>query len=235
MSLLLALLTAHVIGDFVLQRESWVEEKFRLKIRSPRLYYHMGVHLLAMIVLIQDPSYWAGILFVFVSHYLIDLGKIYLNNEKREIALFIIDQILHLVMIALVVNHYEPQTWTTLPLTKVSGYYPMVLALLLSTFAGSHIVRILISPWTPVNEDNQDDSLQSAGTIIGMLERLFVFGFVVSGYMTAVGFLLATKSVFRFGDLRQSRDRKLTEYMLIGTLLSFGWGLAVSAFYLFLR
>jgi hypothetical protein len=49
-----------------------------------------------------------------------------------------------------------------------------------------------------------------------------VFAFVVSNNWEAVGFLLAAKSVFRFGDLKESKDRKLTEYVLIGTLLSFG-------------
>jgi hypothetical protein len=36
-----------------------------------------------------------------------------------------------------------------------------------------------------------------------------------------IGFLLAAKSVFRFGDLTRAKNRKLTEYILIGTLLSF--------------
>jgi len=38
--------------------------------------------------------------------------------------------------------------------------------------------------------------------------------------------LIAAKSVFRFGDLRESKNRKLTEYILIGTLLSFGIAIA---------
>jgi len=45
---------------------------------------------------------------------------------------------------------------------------------------------------------------------------------VVSGHWEAIGFLVAAKSVFRFGDLKDSGNRKLTEYILIGTLLSFG-------------
>ncbi|WP_332910802.1 hypothetical protein [Algoriphagus boritolerans] len=65
-------------------------------------------------------------------------------------------------------------------------------------------------------------SLQNAGKYIGILERLFVFVFVITGKWEAIGFLLAAKSVFRFGDLRKSKDRKLTEYILIGTLISFG-------------
>jgi len=38
---------------------------------------------------------------------------------------------------------------------------------------------------------------------------------------------LAAKSIFRFGDLKEAKDRKLTEYVLVGTLLSFGIALLV--------
>jgi hypothetical protein len=64
--------------------------------------------------------------------------------------------------------------------------------------------------------------LPNAGKYIGILERLLVFTFVVLGHWEAIGFLVAAKSVFRFGDLKESGNRKLTEYILIGTLLSFG-------------
>ena len=56
--------------------------------------------------------------------------------------------------------------------------------------------------------------------ILGAVQ--FVFYFVVSVNFEAIGFLLAAKSIFRFGDLKEAKDRKLTEYVLIGTLLSFG-------------
>lgn len=56
-----------------------------------------------------------------------------------------------------------------------------------------------------------------------MLERLFVFLFFMMNQWIAIGFLITAKSVFRFGDLRHSKDRKLTEYILIGTLTSFGF------------
>ena len=68
----------------------------------------------------------------------------------------------------------------------------------------------------------EEDSLEKAGVYIGILERLFIFGFIVLNYWEGIGFLLAAKSVFRFGDLSKEKDRKLTEYVLIGTLLSFG-------------
>ena len=76
--------------------------------------------------------------------------------------------------------------------------------------------------WSEKLMVGNDESLSNAGKYIGILERLFVLMFVLAGHWEAVGFLLAAKSVFRFGDLKESKDRKLTEYILIGTLLSFG-------------
>lgn len=83
------------------------------------------------------------------------------------------------------------------------------------------------SNWAISLEENHADSLVSAGKYIGILERLFVFTFVVTGNWDAIGFLLAAKSVFRFGDLKESKDKKLTEYILVGTLLSFSIAVAV--------
>jgi hypothetical protein len=56
----------------------------------------------------------------------------------------------------------------------------------------------------------------------GLLERLLVFVFAATNHWEGVGFLVAAKSIFRFGDLTNAHDRKLTEYILIGTMLSFG-------------
>lgn len=74
--------------------------------------------------------------------------------------------------------------------------------------------------------------LKDAGKYIGMLERLFVFLFVLTNFWEGIGFLLAAKSIFRFGDLKDNNDVKLTEYILIGTLLSFGSAIVIAKMYL---
>ncbi|MEP3044705.1 MAG: DUF3307 domain-containing protein, partial [Nonlabens ulvanivorans] len=43
----------------------------------------------------------------------------------------------------------------------------------------------------------------------------------------AVGFLLGAFFLFGFGDLSKAKNMKLTEYVLIGTLLSFGIAILV--------
>lgn len=94
-------------------------------------------------------------------------------------------------------------------------------------------MKIVMGRWK-LGEDDQDHSLNEAGKYIGILERLFVFVFILMSQWAAIGFLLTVKSVFRFGDLSKAKDRKLTEYILIGTLLSFGIAILIGLLYIYL-
>jgi hypothetical protein len=91
-------------------------------------------------------------------------------------------------------------------------------------------MKIIMSKWS-LEENKTDVSLENAGKYIGILERLFVFGFIVLNQWSAIGFLITAKSVFRFSDLSRAKDRKLTEYILIGTLISFGLAILVGLLY----
>jgi hypothetical protein len=100
----------------------------------------------------------------------------------------------------------------------------LLTAILAVSAVSSVIIRVLMSSWNVESSSDQDAvplSLPNAGMYIGILERLFAFTFIVLGEWQAIGFLIAAKSVFRFSDLTRAKDRKLTEYILIGTLLSF--------------
>jgi uncharacterized protein YjeT (DUF2065 family) len=100
-------------------------------------------------------------------------------------------------------------------------------AILFITVVSGIVMMVLMSTWSKALNDSNEESLNNAGKYIGMLERIFVFTFVVTENWEGIGFLLTAKSVFRFGDLKESKDRKLTEYILIGTLLSFGIAIAI--------
>jgi len=76
-----------------------------------------------------------------------------------------------------------------------------------------------------LDENDEGSSLKYAGRYIGMLECPFVFGFILVEQWSAIGFLIAAKSVFRFWDLNKGNNRKLTKYVLIGTLLRFGFAI----------
>lgn len=229
--LLLKILIAHVVADFALQPDKWISDKLEKKHRSKYLYYHMGVHLLALLIALNlNFRYWLAIPVIIISHYLIDLIKLHLNGKVDVKLLFTLDQIAHVAVIVAMVNYYEPVGFD-LSFLMSEAYLLLVLALLVVTFVGAIIMRQLMSSWRLEDVDD-NASLANAGKYIGMLERLFVFGFIVLGQWQAIGFLLAAKSVFRFGDLSKAKDRKLTEYILIGTLLSFGIAIGVGLLYL---
>ncbi len=220
----LKLILAHFIGDFVLQPASWVEDRLQRKARSKYLYFHMGIHAVALLVLLQLDHLWAVALIVGL-HFLIDLAKPYLTTPGNHRAMFVLDQGLHLSVLAGVAHRIEP---FDLDLGRLLEGEALLLMSFLAfiTYVCSIIMRMLLAPYIDeiADEGGEDEggSLKNAGTYIGMLERLFVFGFILMQQWAAIGLLITAKSVFRFGDLNKGKNRKLTEYVLIGTLLSFG-------------
>lgn len=230
MILLVKLLLAHFLGDFLFQTEKSVKNKEERKIWSPQLYLHIAIHSILLIILLGSaPAFWQIFFIVIIAHYAIDLGKLYLQKENTRRPAFFIDQILHLAVVGLTAEWYQPY----FKQLDISGrqILLLLLALTLLTVVSALIIRVVISVWSPQTDDSNDESLARAGYFIGILERLFVFAFIVTNHWEAVGFLLAAKSVFRFGDLKESKDRKLTEYILIGTLISFGLAILIGIFY----
>ncbi len=217
------LILAHLLGDFILQPNSWVADKEKKKEKSIFLYLHILVHSILAILFLWDLNLWWIALIIGLTHFLIDWTKLHFQNKKTKRSWFFIDQTAHLLVIAALSIFYFPYfKWEDLfnPRTL-----ELVTALIFLTVPSSIIIKTVISIWTPVSAEYntlQTDSLVNAGKYIGILERLLVFVFILANHWEGVGFMIAAKSVFRFSDLAEAKQRKLTEYVLIGTLLSFG-------------
>lgn len=230
----LKILLAHILGDFVFQSEKWVKDKEKRKVKSKHLYFHVAIHFLLLLVVLQFQieKYWLGFIVIIVSHYLIDLTKLYFQHTKTKRRWFFIDQLAHLIVLIFIVNLYNPFTITVDDFFNEKTLF-LLIAISILTQVSSIVIKLIIAQWNPENKEDNDDSLTKAGRYIGVLERLFVFAFVITNHWEAIGFLLAAKSVFRFGDLKKSKERKLTEYILIGTLLSFGFAILTGILYLY--
>lgn len=230
--LLIKLLLAHFIGDFVLQPQKWVKHKEKHILKSRYLYLHVAVHALLLLLLTGfETSYFLSIGLITVSHLLIDGIKL-MKPIKNQRILFLLDQVAHLAILFLAANDwslgFEIQSYCT------TQNMLFVLFILLLTAVTSVGLKVFFSLWEKdlAEINKKDGSLENAGRYIGMLERLFVFTFIVIDQWEGIGFLLAAKSVFRIGDLTKANDRKLTEYILIGTLLSFGIAILLGLIYL---
>ena len=227
MIILVKLILAHLLGDFFLQPASWVEQKERLKAKSPKLYIHAGIHGILILILLWDRDYILLALVVTLLHFLIDLTKLHFQNQKTKTQWFVGDQLLHLGSILIIWHILFQPDITLLSLIHNINLLTIGTGILFLTLPASIILSQLLRQWSESIADDSGQSLQNAGKYIGILERLFVFVFVLTGHWESVGFLIAAKSVFRFGDLKESKERKLTEYILIGTLMSFGIAILV--------
>lgn len=79
-----------------------------------------------------------------------------------------------------------------------------------------------------IAERGMPKGFAAGGRAIGRWERLLIFLFVLANAPTAIGFLVTAKSILRFGEIRDGESQREAEYILIGTLMSFGFALAVS-------
>jgi hypothetical protein len=224
----LALLAAHLVADFPLQPDWMVRTK-----RNPAvLLLHVIVVGTASVAALGNFGAWPLFGILLGTHLAMDAVKVYgLGDDLRAFAW---DQLVHLfVMAGLAVAFpltFKQGLWGQLSPEQLRAYL-VGLCLLAGTIACLPVGAILIRKVTaPFNAEMGADiqGLQHGGTYIGYLERSLILLLVLVGQPAGVGFLITAKSILRFGDVKDSNQRRLTEYIIIGTFLSFGWGLLVA-------
>lgn len=221
MEILIKLLIAHLLGDFLFQTDKSVQQKEKYKLKTIGLYLHALLHGILTLLFLWDLNLWHIAVIIAVSHLIIDAIKLYTTNKRNKRWLFLIDQIAHVaVIIAVVIFHHGLSF--DVPLEIPYQIWALLLCVVFLTTPVSIALKIFFTRWKLDDVNAGISSLKNAGKWIGIIERLLVFIFIVTYHFEAVGFLLTAKSVFRFGDLSKAKNMKLTEYVLIGTLLSFG-------------
>lgn len=222
--LFLKLLLAHILGDFVLFPTSWVEK------RRDNVWYlllHVLVHAVVLCLLFINElhTYYLLISFVVVGHLGIDSFKIWLEKRFafKPIVLFVFDQLLHLILIGAVVMQLFGISFDYFKTLYTVKNLIYLIAFLLITVVSPIFLKVFFSKWNSENDlvTKKRESLLDAGLLIGIMERLIIVLFIQVGFLSGIGFLLAAKSIFRFGDLTNAKDTKFTEYILVGTLASF--------------
>lgn len=226
---ILAQFLAHVASDFYLQPQKWVDKKRAAGVKSPHLYYHILVTFAcsSLFAFRQDwLLYAAGIAGV---HLLIDgakswLGKAEWLGDFRN-WLFFVDQGFHILTIIVAVSIYgEYDGLLTLCYWDHSSTLLVVfLAYALCLKPTNIVIQEILSAYKIEMSGDDDNSLPGAGRLIGNVERLLAVTLILVGQFSAVGFIFAAKSILRFKDA----EGKRAEYVLVGSLLSFGIAIVV--------
>lgn len=224
--LALNLWLAHLIADFWLQTRTMVEEKKTKVFGSWRLYFHsLEVALLSWAFVGRMDFVWCALI-LFLTHTVYDISKVLFASTPLRA--FLGDQFLHLIVICWISGKYaESHLW------KQWGFIPDEYALLVPLVSCMTVVvtmpaNIVISGIMESRKVKNLKTLLTAwkeedlvrmievGALIGTLERLLTFFFVLRENYQAVGFIMAAKSILRFKESEGAR----AEYVLVGTLMS---------------
>ncbi len=242
--LLILLLVAHFIGDFYAQPLSWVNCRNKNHYKSKGLALHFLVHTLlyfivTIITALPILQALTVVVIISTSHLITDLWKSY---RKNILVYFLIDQLIHIIIICAVwayvagfsINQallFGQSLLTTKNLIIASAYLLVCkpASILISIALKKHTDDLSTTNNDDINKPSsaKNSGLISAGAWIGYIERCLAVSFIFMGQFAGIGFLVATKTIFRFGDLTKNKDMKLTEYMMLGTLISYAIALFV--------
>lgn len=210
---------AHLCLDYFFQTDKLAKQKNTIGFRSPFLYWHALTCFILSWLFSLQLSFFMGAAVITITHFLMDGFKHYLNNSRLlgRYAYFI-DQALHIVIIAVVVILFDK--WYGInPTIDVSFNFRYLLIatgyIVCLKPANIFIKEVFKSTEIQVSSDNE---MPNAGKVIGVLERILTLTLIIVLQYSAVGFLIAAKSILRY----RNEETLKTEYVLIGTLLSFG-------------
>ncbi|MGJ8623766.1 MAG: DUF3307 domain-containing protein [Yoonia sp.] len=212
-----ALLFAHVLADFVLQTGWIVANK-----RKPHVMLLHGAIVLVTLQLAVGSVTALPLLALAAAHLAIDATKTYAMRGSG-IGPFLGDQAAH--MATLVATAFlAPQLWAEgiwVDLVWLPAAMALLAGFIITVRAGAFAIGALMAPWATADLPK---GLDNGGQLIGILERGLIFLLLLVGQPAGVGFLIAAKSVLRFDTT--AKDQSAGEYVIIGTLASFGWALA---------
>lgn len=221
--ILIKLIAAHLTGDFLLQSDRMCIDKFsnNSKAKYKALVLHALVQAALAYIFVAQWNCWIVPVVIGVSHFAIDLVKT--MSKRTDLISFVWDQLAHLcIIIGLWWLEFARLSQLDMADEIFSTNFWLIATAYIAVLAPTSILIkffIEFEKWMPSEASSQ--GLPNAGKWIGYLERILILTFIFTDNIEGIGFLLAAKSVFRFGELNKAKNIKITEYVLIGTFASF--------------
>ncbi len=222
--LFVMLVAAHCYGDFILQPDTLA----RRKNEPPFLLLHVLIHGIMAYVVLQQWQLWQVPLLVIAVHAVIDFIK---GRVAATPKTFAIDQAAHVATLYGI-------AWlvTALPIHTPADYQPRYFQELLiggaglaaTIFGAKYFIDQVARQIMERNPDLElalKKGLEGGGAEIGKIERALIFALITIGQPAGIGFLIAAKSILRF---EEAKRQIIAEYVLIGTLWSFGLAIVLS-------
>lgn len=156
--------------------------------------------------------------------------EIFERTYWRKVTVSLVELVIYILWISItwhkLVGDASEVGEQSLRFTKSTEFWVILFAYVIVTFPTAYLMRLITIPWQkqlPVG----NPGLKNAGKWIGIIERLLILTFIFMNSLANVGLLISAKSIIRYGEISKSQNRKGAEYILIGTLISFGIAISV--------
>lgn len=252
------MLISHTISDFVTQTNEVVELKSKMKLKG-YLYHAAWIFIISIVMIFftkskNVPELIEIILEIVAIHIFIDflkeLGQKYILNQsnaelkaKKEIVLFLFDQLIHIITILLITRNvtlkfnmlnkiFLETINSSNPFTEPD--FKIIFMILYIALSGAYLIPLIFN-LIYAKVDNYNNILNKklkedlngpekkfvdevkTGKWIGILERMLISALIYKHQYTVISYIIAIKSLARFKML----DNKIfSEYYLLGTLFS---------------
>jgi hypothetical protein len=217
LQLLILQLIAHILSDYFFQNDESAKEKNENGFKSKTILKHILITFLCSYIVSFDINFIFCSIGISFFHYLIDGFKKTFNTSKFG---FFIDQFAHFLTIILFVWLFDKYFVSN----RIINFLPSckwlfaILSYLICFKPVNIIIREILIVAKIADIPFEGGELENAGKLIGILERILVLTFVIVGEIEVIGFLIAAKTILRYKDT----DTTKSEYVLIGTMISFG-------------
>lgn len=224
--LMVVLVTAYLSIEYGIQTSKMIQAKKNRELVG-YVKYFLCYFILVLLLSVNWFS-WKLILAIISQIFffgIIDYTKISLklNKARYRFEIGIVDILLHFFMIWFSIIILKPGLINLnfpfhlnigLSLSIYIKFCIYVSAIIFLLNGGTDLVRAVLKKVQIEDEKMEKDN---TGKLIGNIERILLFILILFDNLTAIGFVIAAKSIARFEELKH---KKFAEYYLIGTLTS---------------
>lgn len=166
------------------------------------------------------------------------LGETNLKQEKRshkDRLYYIINLLTILFLLAYLFYNFGDKAMVILEDMATAQWVSLILIYLLGLLPTGILIGLLTKKWKQeLHLSGEETGLKNGGRITGYIERFLIITLVIFGQWTGAVILLALKIIVKLILGREKLSNKYSEYVLIGSLLSFSAAFGLGLLYRFL-
>jgi len=217
--MVLAMILAHLVGDYVLQWDKLAAWKSR-ELKGVLVHCAVVSLVTFLFALPFNPYWWQGVLFISAAHLFIDALQLYVKPPIPALARFLLDQLAHFVVIfvALTVGGYLPVTAVSTGFIAVSQSEQIMIFLLGYAF-------ITMPAWVLVKFTSyglvQGIAPQFPGRTnkyVEILERILITTFVLLGQYLLAPLVILPRLFTEWPDVQQNGSTTLYLVELLSSI-----------------